>query len=626
MSKTKANQFMPNMQHLMILILILSLLPLTHASGLTEKESTPEFRQDCDTLWSFWIDSDSLDIEYNRMMARYKRFGEQKSQEIISYYGSTLWTRACDLEPFGSTLYVLNLNGLQIFNMSDLELINEVYLGNGIEYALMGREDNYLYVPRADHLYILDVSDPHNPVQVSSLIFSGAIMDVHVENDRLYCGMIRYGSEHEEFPALYIYDVSDPGNPAVIGKYESSSYRKDCRMFTVVGDYIYAINHWDNFMEVISIADETQPVSVGTYPIMYPRNIVEYNDYLYVAGNDTLWVFDITSPASPSVLHIYETPDYYALEVAAGRLYTSFKYDYNGGIQIYDLISDGSLDSIGFYNARNYWYSLDVAAYNLYVPEKWWGFSIADISDPGNPETIASHSYNSANLMGLDVAGDYVYLTNYVSYSGGPSFNGLYTVDASDLQNPVFTDYDYIPGNTNSVRVMDTLAFVAECQPTNIFSLSDPSNPEFLVQYPEEWNQTKDNLARDTILFVTRYGNLDVVDISDPANPELITVDSSWLYMSTMMLHDNLLYVGAHDMGGLDNCHYLLIIDVSDVTNPVQKGELNISLAFPYFSQMIMRKPNLYFTAADGGLFVLDVSDPDMPDIAGSYMTWVEDP
>jgi hypothetical protein len=260
------------------------------------------------------------------------------------------------------------------------------------------------------------------------------------------------------------------------------------------------------------------------------------------------------------------------------------------------------------------------------LPEKWQGFSIVSISDPGNPEAVASYSYNSSSLMGIDLSGNYVYLTNYMSFIGGPSYNGLYTVDVSDPQNPVFSDYDYIPGNTNSVHVMDTLAFVAECQPTNIFSLSDPSNPEFLVQYPQEWNSTKSNLARDTILFVTRYGNLDVVDISDPVNPERIAIDTSSLYMSTLMLSGNLLYVGAHDLNGLNNCQYLLIYDISDVSNPVLKSELNIVEAFPYFSQMLMRNPYLYFTAADGGLNILDVSDPTMPDIAGHYMTLEEDP
>jgi hypothetical protein len=588
-----------------------------------------EIREGSDTLWAFWIDSDSLDIKHNRMLARYECFGQQKSEGIISYCGGTLWTRANDLVPYGNTLYVLNLNGLQIFDITDISNplpVDEIYLGYANEYALMCLEGNYLYVPRSDHLYIFDLSDPHNPAQVSVLILSGAIMDVHVENDRLYCGMVRYSNEQENYPALYIYDISDPVNPAVLGKYESSTYRKDCRMFTVAGDYIYSINHWDKYMEVISIIDETHPVNIGTYPMDYPRNVTHYNDYLYVAGDDTLWVYDISLPESPSMLFTYETPDYHALEIDAGRLYVSFNNDHAGGIQIYDIRGDGGLDSIGFYNARYYWYSLEVDADHLYAPENWQGFSIVSISDPGNPQTIATYSYNSSSLMGIDIKGDYVYLTNYMSYIGGPSYNGLYTVDVIDPQDPVFLDYDYIPGNTNSVHIMDTLAFVAECQPTNIYSLSDPSNPEFLAQYPEEWNSTKSNLARDTILFVTRYGNLDVVDISDPVNPVIIAADTSDLYMITLMLSGNLLFIGAHDLNFPDNCQYLLIYDIADVSNPVLKSELNIGEAFPYFSQMLMRNPYLYFTAANGGLYILDVSDPTMPDIAGHYITLEEDP
>ncbi len=610
-------------------IMFLAIIVGTSAISAADiEDSGGEINDSAISPWASWHDSDSADILRNQMTAKYKSLNLAKAEEIVTYEGSTLWSRTNDLTVNGDILYVYNLNGLQVFDITNPnapELLKSIYLGYGDEYTTIFLDGNYLYVPRFENIYIFDVSDPVNPSQVGLITLSGSIMKIHVENDRLYAGILRYHGEWDRQPALYIYDVSDPSNPSSVGKYEPPNTYMDARMFTVTENYIYAINHWEGNMEVISIADETRPERVGNYSFYYPRNITHYNNFLYVSDYNTLKVYDISTPESPTEVATYATSTIYGLETTAGgRLYFSYHDPYdNGYINIYDIQPDGTLDSIGTYSSRAVWYALEVVNNTLYLPEKWQGFAIVNVLYPESPYAIGFYSSMSSSLYDLAIKDDYVYLSNYMSYVGGPEYNGLYTVDISDRQNPFPTDYDETSGNPRSVCVTDTLVILSDCPPSRIYRLTDPSNPVYISEYAPKGGGTKGSLARDTILFVPTYPGPHIVNIANPLNPVQISAIDTLEAREThaLMLMGNLLYIGCSDWDFHGhNRQFLRTVDISDLANPILLDELFLDSADVHGNEMCRRGSYIYLAAANKGLKIIDISNPAKPDIANQYI------
>ena len=71
MERTKLKQGGLKAKTLIPALLFLVLMPITFTYGI-DKHSDQMNRRDIDANWAFWIDSDSLDLKYNQMMARHK--------------------------------------------------------------------------------------------------------------------------------------------------------------------------------------------------------------------------------------------------------------------------------------------------------------------------------------------------------------------------------------------------------------------------------------------------------------------------------------------------------------------------------------------------------------------------
>lgn len=577
--------------------------------------------------WKTWVDSDSTDIMFNQMLYQYKSSGFNKASEIIKYSGSTLWTGVTDVDDYGDVLYVLKLQGLEIYDITDLTnpvLVKKIRLGLGKETDRLQVHNNYLFVGMLDRLYIFDIIDPYKPVQLSLTILSGHISEIIIRDDRAYLGMIRYNNEKNDYPALFIYDISNLSDPQVVGKYESSATMKDCRSFVLNGDFIYSINYWDDRIEIISIVDETFPQQVFMTERRYPRDIAGLGNYLFIPCYDTLWAYDASDPDTLIELHYIECdPTAKVVEVHNGLIYTAHSHNSNYGITVFSYDPATGFDSVGNYNSLYHSRAMEFRDDKLFLPEALAGFSILSLTDPAAPQHISSVESKISFLLGLDVESDKVYMTNYASFIGQPDYNGLVVVDIADKANPYLVSHTPVSGNPSSVFVDDTLAFISECQPTYIYSVADPANPVFLSQYPIEWHQTKANVARDTFLYVTgSTSSLEIASIADPVNPyRLGQADSGYVRLGKdIILDGNLAYTLSSILN--PRASYLRLVDVSNPSDPYLVGELQLSdETMPYlaYGHLHKRGDFIYIGGGRRGLVVVDIRDPANMEIVGEY-------
>ncbi|MFH1891997.1 MAG: beta-propeller domain-containing protein, partial [Candidatus Zixiibacteriota bacterium] len=510
--------------HTIYIRLAAAALAVFLSSGLSLADTaTPENP----SPWVYWINADSADISFSQMTARLKTLDVSDPEQILSFSGTTLWTGTIDIKVVDTIMFALNVNGLQILDISNITspvLIRQVHLGLGGYYNFMFVDGSELYVGRNDRVLILDISNPVDPQELSVIHLQGMVHEMLVQDNRAYFGIARYSNEtNTDSPALYICDVTDPTTPSIVGKYESPLPHKDARRFVVVGDYIYSINHFDRFLDVISIVDETNPIRVNTLSLSYLYDIACYQGYLYVYSGTEIKVYDITSPELPVLQSTYnaEGSGIY-LEIHNDKLY-AMKY-YDPVFTVFDLSTPTELDSIGYHVARGRWYSATLHGDHLYIPEGSWGLTIADISNPYDIERIGEFSNDCSTLMGIDAKGDYAYLTNYMSYFSGDSSqrrNGIYVIDATDKQNPEFVKWVSIAGNTSDAFIHDSLLIISQCPRTHIFSLADPLNPVYIQRYPvQDYIYSHSTTARGTVMYICGSGyGFELASIADPSNP-----------------------------------------------------------------------------------------------------------
>ncbi|MBD3191777.1 MAG: hypothetical protein GF308_14110 [Candidatus Heimdallarchaeota archaeon] len=137
---------------------------------------------------------------------------------------------------------------------------------------------------------ILDVSDPTNPMSVSSFELESEVKAITYSADKIYVGV---GSE------LKIFDVSDPMNPSSI---TNISQHSTVQEIAVDGSYIYIADHSGSLM----IATEAGGNLYSTLPNAndywcYDVVVSEY--YAYTAtSSQGLIIWDISDKYNPTIV------------------------------------------------------------------------------------------------------------------------------------------------------------------------------------------------------------------------------------------------------------------------------------------------------------------------------------
>jgi hypothetical protein len=124
--------------------------------------------------------------------------------------------------------------------------------------------------------------------------------------------------------------------------------------------------------------------------------------------------------------------------------------------------------------------------------------------------------------------------------------------------------------------------------------------------------------VEDNIIYTASGGILQILDISNPSEPQLLGQVSTNGIISDVAKEGNYVYLAAEDSG-------LKIIDVSDLTNPIQISEL--LLPSPAI-RLIVNNQTVFIAEGEydygtvwtcGGLRIVDVTNPFNPQPLGSY-------
>jgi hypothetical protein len=203
------------------------------------------------------------------------------------------------VERYGNYAFVATAyGGVQIYEVSHLD--QPITLGSWTRFDPMTNQDfgvrnvkvawPYVFAPdQAYGLYVLDVSDPHNIVEVASYQTPGEAWWVDISPDRNYLYLADFTS------GLRIFDVSDPRALVEVG-----FVKKNLEMVNSVWaseDSIYVTDSQGMGLRVYDVSDPTTPKEVAYHetPGVHPIGLALANGLIYVSECTHFEIFEIMS-------------------------------------------------------------------------------------------------------------------------------------------------------------------------------------------------------------------------------------------------------------------------------------------------------------------------------------------
>ena len=245
-----------------------------------------------ETAWvlaDFYTGLRLVDPETFESIGRFELVGEQVAAEGVAVAGNYAY-----LVDWSTGLYVIDI--------SDPTAPFEVsFLSTGGYVSSLDIAGNYAYLGESTNggvLRVVDISDPTHPAVVGSLTTS-KIRDVEYVDGRVYLG------DEEVFGTggMRIVNVDIPENPTVLGHYQGCTHVLD---LAVEGDYAYLACSGDG-MHVVDISNPAQPTQVDVHAVSeHGANAIAVTDDRLFVGHPTGIVeFARNDPADPSLLFEY---------------------------------------------------------------------------------------------------------------------------------------------------------------------------------------------------------------------------------------------------------------------------------------------------------------------------------
>jgi len=281
---------------------------------------------------------------------------------------------------------------------------------------------------------------------------------------------------------------------------------------------------------------------------------------------------------------------------------------------------------IGSAETPGYAYEVVISGNYAYVADvNPTGLRIIDISNPEKPVLkgqVTLYDYVwGADINGLVVAENYVYMTGDIAVDEGDAVNGLAIIDITNPANPeVVGTLKPSLGRYGGLEVHGNYVYVANAgYGLKIIDISDVTNPKEIsgVKYPNDYVYANGVTVVDNYAYVA-YGTagLQIVDVSDVTNPHIVgsvaTKDAQ-----DVTVVGNYAYVADWDGG-------VKIIDISDVTNPTivsaLEGEGEDDWV-GWVAREISVVGDYAFVANDHGRVIIinisDVTNPQVIDVNG---------
>lgn len=544
-------------------------------------------------------------ISLNFPLLAKQDFGNTNVQFLPdSFYFDSLNVRFAGNWPFGNP-----------YNMAYDSVRNLAFLGSGAG------------------VYIIDISDPSNPVKLSESLHSREFILWELFYDestqRLYVGVARW---------FEIWDVSNPSAPTKLSHFFLSGPDCDDGSICVSGDYAYCV---DNYLfAIVDVSMPTNPQIVAELPLG-GDGIAVKDSFAYIIQIEAVGfhVIDISDPQNPEEVSFLGQTGW-DIAIFGDRAYISSWLGLK--FRIVDISDPYNPYFCGYFDSPYDVYHAHVVDTIAYLATDI-GLRAVNIADPMNPQEVSYvfsrgrdifvidtvvvvadrdiglRTFNVSNLPSLEEMGRFITPGKTFNSQVSGSFayvanqKGLWIIDVSDPMNSVEASRCYTPCEIFDVRISGSYAFATDRDSGLIvFDISDPLNPYIasILTLPGE-NYPYPNgldISGQYAYVADGYDWLRIIDISNPSFPYEV---SQCTIIGTANID---VEVSGHYAYVISDYHFFTVVDISNPSNPettailcelYEPSDICVSGGYAFVTDTI--------PGTSSGVHIFDISDPYNP-------------
>jgi hypothetical protein len=393
----------------------------------------------------------------------------------------------------GTTLYVGDgANGLRVLNVANSSAPYEVgsCIEDGFSRRLVASGSTVYIADKLNGILIIDAGAPASPQLLGAYSSLTDARRVTVSGDYAYIAAGREGD-------MYVVDVSDPASPLIVGKFNGGGYAADV---AISGNYAILATFMDtpNYLWVADISIPATPLQSAVVPLgsLVPENgaarqLAVQGDYLYVADEFGLRIYDIASP--PAIQWVgqiqLDNGDNATVGVAVAGDY-AYVADASAGVRVIDISTPSNPFKVGTFLTTGFNSGVAVAGNLLYAGNSGAGVQSVDITDPSNPSEISSFQ-TPGEVVGVTLFGTQLFT--------GQGSEGIQVLEVSDPANLIATDKLETPGFAWQAVLVGNLLYVADGQGgLLIFERTAPPPGSELSQATVETDPVEGNAQSET--------------------------------------------------------------------------------------------------------------------------------
>lgn len=473
--------------------------------------------------------------------------------------------------------------------------------------------NNLLYVA-AHELYVWDVSDINNPVNISVLTHDAAGSASFSVDKLSKSGNTLFSTSVRDLHAI---DVTDPVNPVLKDTYslfylQGGSAKPNFNGIATKGNFIFAtgaevdmrIFEYSESTGISFIHSTSWSVSTSRSPVVYGNHLFYYSSS-FGAG---LAVMDISSPDTFSVFSQPVYPQYGVVYAISGT--TAVVSSNITGV------STAEVSLIDISDPFNFSAPISTVPYDSLI--EGLAVSTDKIVAVTRYDDLQISSYSSTSAPALESTYELDGVTTRIDLDGSLAllsqpYTGVHLVDVSDPINPVRkSTIPRIEFGLNGVAEAG-VAYILDKRLIRMFDVADTSAPVLLGQFtltPQLATETSlaAGLAVSGNIAVASVStDVEIIDVSQASSASLLSRHIARDYVRNMRIYGNHIYISTS--AGLE------IIDISNPSSPTEVG----FFALRFNSDSIKQGDFVYAIAALDGFFVLDVSNPSKIQQVGFY-------
>jgi hypothetical protein len=284
------------------------------------------------------------------------------------------------------------------------------------------------------------------------------------------------------------------------------------------------------------------------------------------------------------------------------------------GLAIADVTNPSSPVTLGGANPPFYGYRLAVNGTLAAVSSSGMGLNVVDVSDPMSPQTVG---FLGGVMGAVGMGGQYAYVDNMVP--GNPPHDDLIVVNLSVPSSPTIVGRLTLPAAAGTIKVVGGYAYLATgAAGLQVVDVSSPTAPRIVGVADTPGSATRVAVANG-YAYVADNTAVVSINISSPTNP--FVVGSLPTSATNVAVAGSRLYA-------LDMSQFKII----DVTNPAAPTLLSASSGYGaqgldiLGNYALLATPATEHTTSNGGIYVIDVSNPAQPNLRTSSLSPDEPP